>query len=126
LFRFSKLMFTCARECRSKQLNGQVAIVTGGTTGIGHATAAAFLKEGARVIVTGTNEKTIAAAKTSLAGAEVVKCDVTDLKAIEAFAEHVKKIYGHVDVLFANAGIAYFTPTDAVDEKNYDSQFDSE
>ena len=89
----------------SKKLDGRIALVTGGTTGIGLATARLFLEEGARVIVTGKNPATLEAARASLSGAEVVSSDAGDAADIESLFTRIGNEHGGLDVLFLNAGI---------------------
>jgi NAD(P)-dependent dehydrogenase (short-subunit alcohol dehydrogenase family) len=90
----------------SKKLAGKVALVTGGTTGIGLATAKLFLAEGARVFVTGKNPATLEAVRASLGGTcEVVSSDAGDAADIEALFTRIATEYGGLDVLFLNAGI---------------------
>jgi len=93
------------------RLNNKVALVTGGNSGIGLATAKVFLSEGAKVVITGRNPETLAAAEKALGGNVLaVKVDVTDIAATEkAFAEAAEKV-GKFDIVFANAGIGGVTP----------------
>jgi NAD(P)-dependent dehydrogenase (short-subunit alcohol dehydrogenase family) len=105
------------------KLDGKIALVTGGTTGIGHATAKLFQQEGATVIVTGQNPKTIDAARQSLPGAEVVQSDGSSVAAITALMDGIKARHGRLDIAFVNAGIAQFLPLEAVDEAFFDKHF---
>ncbi|WP_394844217.1 SDR family oxidoreductase [Pendulispora brunnea] len=90
----------------AKKLEGKIALVTGGTTGIGLATAKLFHEEGARVIVTGRNPKTLDEARVQLGGtADVVSSDAGDPVAIEALFADIARRYERLDVLFVNAGI---------------------
>jgi len=103
------------------KLSGKVAVITGGTTGIGLATAKLFINEGARVIVTGRTSATIKAAQAELGdNAIVIHSDATSLPDMDALAEKVKETFGKLDVLFVNAGLGRFVPFEAVDEKLYD------
>ncbi len=100
------------------RLTGKVALVTGGTTGIGFATARLFAGEGATVIVTGRNEDTVAAARKELAGsAEVIASDARDRSQIRALIERIRAMHGRIDVLFLNAGIAKFAPIADTDDE---------
>jgi NAD(P)-dependent dehydrogenase (short-subunit alcohol dehydrogenase family) len=88
------------------KLQGKTALVTGGTTGIGLATAKLFHAEGACVITTGKNPATLEAARASLRGiAEVVASDSGDARNIEALFDQVAREHGGLDILFLNAGI---------------------
>ena len=84
-----------------KKLEGKIALVTGGTSGIGLATAKLFYAEGARVIVTGRNRTTLENARAGLRGiAEVVSSDSGDAADIERLFSRVAKEYGALDILF--------------------------
>ena len=108
-----------------ERLNNKTAVITGGTTGIGFTTAKLFIQEGARVIITGRNEVRLQDAVSELGqNAIAVKADVISLSELDALAARVKEEFGSLDVLFANAGIGYFSPLEQVDEQFYDSQFD--
>lgn len=97
------------------------AVITGGTTGIGLATARQYLAEGAEVIVTGTNPTNIAAAQKELgAKALVVKSSQSDLADIDQLAATIKEKFGMIDALFVNAGIAKFIPYQMVTPEFYD------
>jgi len=105
-------------------LHNKVALITGGTTGIGLATAQRFAAEGARVIVTGRNPTTLSAARDTL-GEEVAvwASDASDPEAIEALFSRIKNEFGGLDVLFLNAGIALFAPLTDSPVELFDSQF---
>jgi NAD(P)-dependent dehydrogenase (short-subunit alcohol dehydrogenase family) len=103
------------------KLANKVAVITGGTTGIGLATAKLFSHEGAQVIVTGKNPKTLEAARRDLEGrAEVIAADATRLADIDRLFDHVKTRHGRLDVLFANVGGGKFRPLSDVDEAYFD------
>lgn len=108
-----------------KRLEGKVAVVTGGNSGIGLATAKRFLEEGARVAISGRNQKTLEEAVKSL-GKEVlaVKADTAKLDEIEKFLAEVDRRFGKIDVLFVNAGVAKFAPLTDTQETLFDEQFD--
>jgi len=93
------------------RLKNKTALITGGNSGIGFATAKVFVAEGAKVIITGRNPETLAAAEKSLGGDILaLKIDLTDVAAAEkAFAEAASKV-GKFDIVFANAGIGGATP----------------
>lgn len=103
------------------QFKGKTALITGGTTGIGLATAKLFINEGARVIVTGRAAATIKAAQAELGdNAIVVRSDATSLPDMDALAAMVKETFGKLDVLFVNAGYGHFVPFEQVTEEVYD------
>lgn len=106
------------------KLDGKIALITGGTTGIGAATARRFKAEGATVIVTGSNPATLEAARKELAGIEVVASDAGDIAATKTLVDGVVARHGRINVLFVNAGIAKFAPNEAIDEAFFDLQYD--
>jgi NAD(P)-dependent dehydrogenase (short-subunit alcohol dehydrogenase family) len=105
------------------KLQGKIALITGGTTGIGAATAKLFQSEGATVIVTGSNPATLAQAREELPGVEIIGSDGADTAATKALIDTVKGKHGRIDILFVNAGIARFAPAEFVDEAFFDAQF---
>ncbi|MBX2798211.1 MAG: SDR family oxidoreductase [Myxococcales bacterium] len=108
----------------STLLSGKVALITGGTTGIGLATAQRFAAEGATVIVTGRNPETLATAREVLGDtAAVWPSDAADPEAIAALFAQVKSVHGGLDVLFLNAGIAKFAPLSDTPVELFDQQF---
>jgi NAD(P)-dependent dehydrogenase (short-subunit alcohol dehydrogenase family) len=108
----------------SKKLQNKVALITGGTTGIGLATAHLFAEEGARVFVTGQNPETIARAKQELAGiAEVIRSDASDSAQLRSLISHIQQSAGGLDVLFLNAGVAKFAPITDFSEEEFDQLF---
>ena len=103
------------------RFKGKRALITGGTTGIGLATAKLFINEGARVIVTGRTSATIKSAQAELGdNAVVIHSDATSLPDMDALAKKVKETFGKLDVLFVNAGYGRFIPFEAVTEEVYD------
>jgi NAD(P)-dependent dehydrogenase (short-subunit alcohol dehydrogenase family) len=106
------------------RLDGKVALITGGTTGIGAATARLFRNEGARVLVTGASKARLEPARADLPGIEVVLCDQADPQATRALADDLAARYGRIDVLFVNAGIAEFAPLEELTEEAFDRLFD--
>jgi NAD(P)-dependent dehydrogenase (short-subunit alcohol dehydrogenase family) len=112
-------------ETDMKRLEGKVAVVTGGNSGIGLATAKRFQEEGAKVAISGRNEQTLdEAVKTIGNGVLAVQADVASLADVDKFYAEVSKKLGKIDVLFVNAGVAKFTPIAETSEKLYDEQFD--
>ncbi|MEO0933327.1 MAG: SDR family oxidoreductase [Cyanobacteria bacterium J06641_2] len=107
------------------RLTNKTAVITGGTTGIGFATAKQYIEEGARVIITGRNEERLREAVEKLGtNAIAVKANVLSLTDLDNLVNRVKEEFGKLDILFANAGSGYFSPLEQVDEKFYDNQFD--
>jgi len=107
------------------RLFNKTAVVTGGNSGIGLATAKAFIAEGANVIITGRNRVSLDRAVAELgASAKGVLLDVADLADVRQLAGRVSAIASSVDVVFVNAGIAKFSPIEGVDEAFFDEQFD--
>ncbi|MFZ0787791.1 MAG: glucose 1-dehydrogenase [Candidatus Acidiferrales bacterium] len=108
-----------------KRLEGKVAVVTGGNSGIGLASAKRLKDEGARVAISGRNQKTLDEA-IALLGNDVlaVQADVSKLPEIDKFFDAVAKKFGKIDILFANAGIGKFVPFDQTTEQLYDEMFD--
>ena len=105
------------------KLDNKIALISGGTSGIGAETARLFKSEGATVVVTGSSERSVKAAKAALPGIEVLLSDASDVAATKTLIDQVKARHGRIDVLFVNAGVAKFAPIAMVDEAFYDSQF---
>src|SRR3989454_4163143 len=105
----------------SQRFKDKVAVVTGGNSGIGLATAKAFTSEGARVAIIGRSETTLKAAQKEL-GPDVlaVKADMSRVPEITAAMDQIKQKYGRIDALFVNAGIGRFVPFEAVTEEFFD------
>lgn len=88
------------------KLQGKVALVTGGNSGIGLATARLFAQEGAHVIITGRDQATLDAAAASIgSGTVAVRADVAQLPDLDALFARIRREFGHLDVVFVNAGI---------------------
>jgi NAD(P)-dependent dehydrogenase (short-subunit alcohol dehydrogenase family) len=108
-----------------KTLEGKIAVITGGNSGIGLATAKLFHQAGAKVAISGRNQSSLdAAAKEIGPGVVTVRSDVSKLRDLDTLFDVVAKKLGRIDVLFANAGIARFAPVSDVSEDAYDETFD--
>lgn len=107
------------------KLEGKVAVITGGNSGIGLATAKEFKEQGARVVITGRDQKTLDEAKREIGGDVLaVQSDTSSLTDIDKLFAAVKEEFGHIDVLFVNAGVGKFAPVEAVTEEMFDSIMD--
>ncbi len=107
------------------KLEGKVALITGGNSGIGLATAKQFVNEGAYVFITGRREAELAAAKKQI-GKNVIAIqgDVSNLDDLDRLFAQIKKEKGKIDIVFANAGVARYAPIGTITEDFFDSIFD--
>jgi len=108
------------------RLENKIALITGGTSGIGLATAILFSQEGARVFITGRRQSAIDAAVKS-AGPNVtgIRNDVANLSELDQLYAQIKKEAGHLDIVFANAGGGEFAPLGNITEEHYETTFAS-
>jgi len=107
------------------KLEGKVAVITGGNSGIGLATAKEFKEQGARVVITGRDQQSLDDAKREIGGDVLaVRSDASSLTEIDKLFVAVKETFGHIDVLFINAGIGKFAPVEAVTEELFDLVMD--
>ena len=106
------------------RLTGKVAVVTGGNSGIGLATAKRFREEGAKVVISGRDQRTLDEAVKTIGGEVIaVRADVAKLTDLDKLYKTVSEKFGRIDVLFANAGIAKFAPLAESTEALYDETF---
>jgi NAD(P)-dependent dehydrogenase (short-subunit alcohol dehydrogenase family) len=107
------------------KLKGKIALITGGSSGIGLATARQFINEGAYVYITGRREAELSAAVDRIGkNITAVQGDVSNLEDLDRLFEQIKQEKGSLDVIFANAGIAKFAKFGSITEQFYDSIFD--
>ena len=107
-----------------KKLEGKIAVVTGGSSGIGLATARLFAQEGARVYIAGRRKDELAAAVKEIGqGARGIQGDVTRLSDLDTLYDAIKKEVGHLDIVFANAGSGTWLPLGAITEEQVDKTF---
>ena len=106
------------------KLYGKIAVITGGNSGIGLATAKRFVSEGANVFIFGRRQNEIDAGISEI-GKNVIgiQGDVSNLADLDRLYDVVKDQKGHLDILFANAGIAQFAPLEEISEEHFDKIF---
>lgn len=103
------------------KLEGKVAVVTGGNSGIGYATAKELKEQGAHVIISGRNSERVKEAARTL-GVTGIVADVSDLSAIDELVDQVKAQHSYVDILLVNAGIFQPAPVGQISEELFDHQ----
>ncbi|MDN3693988.1 SDR family oxidoreductase [Chryseobacterium tructae] len=107
-----------------QRFRDKTAVITGGTNGMGLATAQKFIEEGGRVIITGRSEETVHKALTQLGeNAFGIVSDAGNMRDLLRLQEEVKQYTEKVDVIFANAGYGKFAPVESVDENQFDELF---
>jgi NAD(P)-dependent dehydrogenase (short-subunit alcohol dehydrogenase family) len=106
------------------KLEGKIALITGGNSGIGLATAKEFVNEGAYVFITGRREQELAAAIKEIGkNVSAVQGDVSNLDDLDRLFAQIKRKKGKLDIVFANAGVATYAPFGEITEEHYDSIF---
>ena len=107
-----------------KKLENKVALITGGNSGIGLATAKLFVQEGAKVVITGRRQEALDQAVKEIGGEiTAVLADASNLDANRVAIQRTVETYGNIDVLFLNAGIAPFSPMAEITEEHFDELF---
>jgi NAD(P)-dependent dehydrogenase (short-subunit alcohol dehydrogenase family) len=110
----------------TKKLTGKVAVVTGGNSGIGLATAQRFAAEGAHVFITGRRQNELSAAVKQIGeNVTAVQGDVSNLADLDRLYATVKEKQGRIDILFANAGFGEFGPLGTITEEHFDKLFNT-
>jgi NAD(P)-dependent dehydrogenase (short-subunit alcohol dehydrogenase family) len=110
----------------SNKLEGKIALVTGGTSGIGLATAKQFVQEGAYVFITGRRKDVLDNAVKEIGGnVSGIQADASSLADLDKLFAEIKEKKGRLDVLFANAGGGEFAPLGAITEEHYDNIFNT-
>ncbi|NID14642.1 SDR family NAD(P)-dependent oxidoreductase [Luteibacter yeojuensis] len=110
---------------REQKLAGKIAVVTGGSSGIGLATAKRLVEEGAHVVITGRREKELKEAAAVIeSNVTTVVGDVSRLDDLDRLYAVVKEKHGHIDILFANAGAGTIAPLEVATEAHFDQTFD--
>jgi NAD(P)-dependent dehydrogenase (short-subunit alcohol dehydrogenase family) len=108
-----------------QDLTGKVAVITGGNSGIGQATAQAFHAAGAKVVIFGRNQETLDATATNLGhNVLAIQGNVTSLADLDGLYAATREQFGRIDILFVNAGIAKMGPIDVVSEADFDQVMD--
>lgn len=108
----------------SQKLTGKIALVTGGNSGIGLATAKRFVAEGAHVFITGRRQDGLDAAIKEIGeNVTAVQGDVSNLADLDRLYATIKEQKGHLDILFANAGSGEFVPLEQITEEHFDKTF---
>src|SRR5438876_4878905 len=104
-----------------QSFTNKVAVITGGNSGIGLATATEFSRRGAKVVISGRDENTLAVAAATIGGETLaVRADVSRLGDLDKLFARTKERFGSIDVLFVNAGIAKFATVEQTSEAMHD------
>lgn len=113
------------KETPMDRLAGKIALITGGNSGIGLATARRFVKEGAFVFITGRRQAELDKAVAEIGhDVRALQGDVTKLDELDRIIETIRSEKGHLDVVFANAGVGAFAPLGSISEASFDQTFD--
>lgn len=108
----------------SHKLSGKIALITGGSSGLGFATAMRFIREGAFVFITGRRQAELDAAVEELgSNVAAIRSDISSLADLDRLFEIIKEQKGRLDILFANAGLGEFAPLGQITEAHFDKTF---
>jgi NAD(P)-dependent dehydrogenase (short-subunit alcohol dehydrogenase family) len=108
-----------------KRFEDKIAVVIGGNSGIGRASALAYAAEGAQVVITGRDPKTLAAVEREIgAGTLAMRADIADPSSMDEVLARVRERHGRIDVLFVNAGVGSFAAIPEVTEERWDEVHD--
>jgi NAD(P)-dependent dehydrogenase (short-subunit alcohol dehydrogenase family) len=114
-------LFDLSKHKDMKKLTGKTAIITGGNSGIGLATAHEFIAQGAQVIITGRNQKSIDEAVAQLGSqAQGIVSDTGDMAQVKQLGQKVKAIAPNIDIIFINAGVGKFNSVEGMEEAMFD------
>ncbi len=106
------------------KLTNKVAIITGGNSGIGLATAKLFIQEGAKVVITGRRQEALDAAVKEIGGnVKAILADSAKVESAKKIVDETVKVYGSIDILFLNAGIAPFLPVSDITVEHFDELY---
>jgi len=106
------------------KLTGKIAVITGGNSGMGLETARLFVKEGAKVVITGRRQQELDEAVKGIGDNILgVQGDVSNLADLNRLYDKVKEAFGHLDIIFANAGVASAAPLGEISEEHFDKLF---
>ncbi|MCX2718747.1 SDR family NAD(P)-dependent oxidoreductase [Lentiprolixibacter aurantiacus] len=109
-----------------QKLKNKVVVITGGNSGIGLETVKAFLSQGAKVVFSGRRQEALDEVASSISGDfRAVLADQSRIEDNSRLIREAVAAYGQIDVLFVNAGVAYFAPADQIDEDHFTSQFNT-
>jgi NAD(P)-dependent dehydrogenase (short-subunit alcohol dehydrogenase family) len=112
-------------ESTTKRLEGKIAVITGGSSGIGLATAQQFVNEGAYVFIVGRGQREIDTAVNQIGNSNIigVQGDVSNIADVDRLYATVKQVKGRIDILFANAGVYEFASLGSITEAHFDKMF---
>ena len=106
------------------KLSGKIAVITGGNSGMGLETARLFVKEGAKVVITGRRQRELDEAVKSIGDNIMgIQGDVANLADLDRLYAKIKETHGFIDIVFANAGVGSFAPIGAISEADFDKHF---